>query len=130
LKCLTRPTGTDGPTNLGGSGATPILKTISSSSLQVAQKKTERLHLKIDFLTRFVNARKMASSDFTETIKICRELLNNEPREAFALAVRIGDVYGLMIEGYFVRKENEKAKEVLREMICSVPEDSIKYCKS
>lgn len=128
LKCLARPpTGAEDPLK---PNEIPSLRAGSNSNLLNLQKKTEKLHLKIDYLTRFVNARKSASSDFSDTVKICSDLLHKEPRESIALAIRIGDIYGLVIEGFFIRKETEKATELLREMLTVVPGDTIKYCKS
>lgn len=75
--------------------------------------KVATLEHRIDMISRFVQARKLEKTDPNEMFKICQHLLQQPEIES---AVRIGDVYALMIETAYVQGLHDQAMELLKKM--------------
>ena len=56
---------------------------------------------------RFVQARKLIKEDPSETVQICTQLLSSQNR--IDNAIRIGDVFALLIEYYYKINDYQKA---------------------
>jgi intraflagellar transport protein 140 len=72
------------------------------------------LQQRIMLVERFVQARKMVKTDPAETVKICTQLLSSQSR--IDNAIRIGDVFALLIEHYYKTREYQKAYALIQQM--------------
>ncbi|XP_060585745.1 intraflagellar transport protein 140 homolog [Ruditapes philippinarum] len=85
-----------------------VFKCLSKAKMTDEALQEERLGQlknKITLIKKLVNARRIYDEDSEEAIKQCQVLLEEPDLDS---AVRIGDVYGLIIEHY-ARKERWKA---------------------
>lgn len=61
-------------------------------------------------MERFVLARKLVKTDTTQMVAVCVQLLEQKDAET---AIRVGDVYALLIYFYAQQKDWQKAREFL-----------------
>lgn len=78
------------------------------------QERLATLQQRIMLVERFVQARKMVKTDPAETVKICTQLLSSQSR--IDNAIRVGDVFALLIEYYYKAKEFQKAYALIQQM--------------
>ena len=80
------------------------------------QGKEQRMHTltqKVAHVEAFVSARKMVKSDPQQMIKECHELLDQPEVES---AIRVGDVYALMVEWCYSQQQMEQAYTLIEKM--------------
>ena len=77
------------------------------------QSRLLQLQGKIALVERFVSARKMAKSDPAEMVNICNQLVEQQDCET---AVRVGDVFALLVYFYAQRKDWQNAYQSLERM--------------
>lgn len=75
--------------------------------------KAEALQAKIAHVETFVAARKMVKSNPEEMVRRCNELLDQPGCEQ---AIRVGDVYALMIEWFYSQQQLERAYGLVERM--------------
>lgn len=88
------------------------------------EEKVAVLKQRIGFLKKFVQARRSYDEDPEEAIKQCHILLEEPDLES---AVRVGDVYGIIIEHYARQQNYTKAFSVMEEMRRRVPNVNMAY---
>ncbi|CAM9937918.1 intraflagellar transport protein 140 homolog isoform X2 [Lampetra fluviatilis] len=91
-------------------------KCMSKAKVRSSEEQQEKLSLiqnKINFVKKFVHVRRVYQEDALEAMKLC-EVLVEEPD--LDQAVRLGDVYGMMIEHY-ARQENYQTAYRLMEAL-------------
>ena len=76
--------------------------------------KAEQLRLRVQHVENFVNARKMVKTDPETTVKMCFELLDQPEVET---ALRVGDVYALMVEWFHSQGQYEQAYDLITKMV-------------
>jgi intraflagellar transport protein 140 len=82
-----------------------------------AATKQERLAVlqqRIMLVERFVQARKLIKDDPSETVQICTQLLSSQSR--IDNAIRVGDVFALLIEYYYKISDYQKAFGLIEQM--------------
>jgi hypothetical protein len=89
--------------------------------------KSQELSRRIDLVEQFVKARKCSTTDVGQMFQICQELLMQPKIDE---AVRVGDIYGCMIESYYANGDMGRSAALLSEMASVVPADSISFCKN
>eukprot|EP01059_Diplonema_ambulator_P004781 TRINITY_DN14515_c0_g1_i2.p1 TRINITY_DN14515_c0_g1~~TRINITY_DN14515_c0_g1_i2.p1 ORF type:complete len:1452 (+),score=600.81 TRINITY_DN14515_c0_g1_i2:52-4356(+) len=89
------------------------LKFMDKSKAQNRELKMGQLETKISYVEQFVEARNIVKSDPGRMVEVCRELLEVEDIEG---AVRVGDVYALLVEFYTGRQEYEQAYQLIERM--------------
>ena len=77
-------------------------------------EKVAQLALRIQHVDSFVSARKMIKSDPDTTVKMCFELLDDPAVEN---ALRVGDVYALMVEWFYSQQQMEQAHSLIEKMV-------------
>jgi len=80
---------------------------------RVVRSKVEELKSKIASIERFLAVQKADRSDSESMEQICRELLRDAE---YTEAVRIGDIYALLVENYHSAGEKQKAYQIILEM--------------
>ncbi|KAG8433203.1 hypothetical protein GDO86_017477 [Hymenochirus boettgeri] len=85
------------------------------------ERKLSDMQSKITLVTRFIQARR---ADSQEAVKQC-ELLLEEPD--LDSAIRIGDVYGLLVEHYAQQNNFQQAYQYLEEMRSKMPTVNLTY---
>lgn len=75
--------------------------------------KVEQLRLRVQHVDTFVAARKMVKTDPEQTVKMCFELLEQPEVEN---ALRVGDVYALMVEWFHSQGQMQQAYELIQKM--------------
>jgi len=75
--------------------------------------KEENLMSRITLVRKFVDARKLVKTDTAEMVKICHSLLDEPDVES---AVRVGDVFALLIEFYHLQGNMEQAYHLIEKM--------------
>lgn len=88
------------------------------------EEKVAQLKQRIGFLKKFVQARRTYEENPEEAIKQCHVLLEEPDLET---AVRVGDVYGVIIEHYARELNYTKAFSVMEEMRQRVPNINMAY---
>ncbi|KAM8960405.1 intraflagellar transport protein 140 homolog [Pelodytes ibericus] len=88
------------------------------------ERKLSEMLSKMNLVKRFIQARRAYSADTQEAIKQC-ELLLEEPD--LDSAIRVGDVYGLLIEHYAQQGDFQKAYRSLEEMRSKIPSANLTY---
>lgn len=88
------------------------------------EEKVAYLKQRIGFLKKFVQARRTYEENPEEAIKQCHILLEEPDLET---AVRVGDVYGVIIEHYAREQNYSKAFSVMEEMRRRVPNVNMAY---
>jgi intraflagellar transport protein 140 len=82
-----------------------------------AATKQERLAVlqqRIMLVERFVQARKLIKEDPSETVQICTQLLASGKQ--IDNAIRVGDVFALLIEYYYKINDYQKAFSLIEQM--------------
>eukprot|EP01135_Chromosphaera_perkinsii_P005240 Nk52_evm9s327 gene=Nk52_evmTU9s327 len=88
------------------------------------ETKLASLQQKIELVDKFVQVRRLAESDAEEMMKQCYILLE-EP--SIDNAVRIGDIYGLMIEYMGSQGNHQQAHALLQQMKIRIPSVNVEY---
>ncbi|KAM4631549.1 intraflagellar transport protein 140 homolog [Discoglossus pictus] len=88
------------------------------------ERKLSDMQSKITLVKRFIQARRAYTADSQEAAKQC-ELLLEEPD--LDSAIRIGDVYGLLVEHYNQQGDFQKAYRCLEEMRAKMPSVNLTY---
>eukprot|EP00697_Spironema_sp_BW2_P001571 gnl/Spiro4/12110_TR6391_c0_g1_i1.p1 gnl/Spiro4/12110_TR6391_c0_g1~~gnl/Spiro4/12110_TR6391_c0_g1_i1.p1 ORF type:complete len:1454 (+),score=330.60 gnl/Spiro4/12110_TR6391_c0_g1_i1:59-4420(+) len=70
------------------------------------------LEKRIALVEKFTRARSLAKTDPNELIRICKELIRANNEEA----VRVGDVYALLVELFYSQGDMERAYQVMQRM--------------
>jgi len=81
---------------------------------QGKEAKVAQLATRIAHIEMFVSARKMVKTDPETTVKMCFELLDGPEVEN---ALRIGDVYALMVEWFHSQGDFPQAYELITKMV-------------
>ncbi|KAI9222008.1 hypothetical protein BC828DRAFT_404419 [Blastocladiella britannica] len=82
------------------------------------------LDRKMEFMTKFVSAQQAAKQSVEQTLQICAALLNDPDVE---IAVRVGDVYALLVETYLAHNLATQARDIYTRMLGTVPIRLIPY---
>ncbi|XP_028905060.1 intraflagellar transport protein 140 homolog [Ornithorhynchus anatinus] len=88
------------------------------------ETKLAQLHSKLTLVKRFIQARRICSEDPKESVKQC-ELLLEEPD--LDDTIRIGDVFGFLVEQYAEMGDFKKAHGHLEEMRRRLPSANLPY---
>ncbi|XP_072275167.1 intraflagellar transport protein 140 homolog [Pyxicephalus adspersus] len=88
------------------------------------ERKLSDMQNKLTLVKRFIQARRAYSGDKQEAIRQCELLLEEPDLES---AVRIGDVYGLLVEHYTQQEDFQKAYRCLEEMRSKMPSVNLNY---
>lgn len=88
------------------------------------ETKLAQLQSKMTLVKRFIQARRTYSEDPKESVKQC-ELLLEEPD--LDSTIRIGDVYGFLVEHYLQMEEFQMAYKYLEEMRRRLPPAKVSY---
>ncbi|KAM4697334.1 intraflagellar transport protein 140 homolog [Rhinophrynus dorsalis] len=88
------------------------------------ERKLSDMQSKMTLVKRFIQVRRAYSVDSQEAVKQC-ELLLEEPD--LDTAVRIGDVYGLLVEHHTQQRDFQKAYHCLEEMRSKMPSVNLTY---
>jgi len=86
---------------------------IKSKAMPEKEEKLESLDKRMRLVERFVESRKLVVSNPKEMIQICTWLLDQPHVES---AIRVGDVYALLIEYYFSAQEYQAAYQMIERM--------------
>ena len=86
---------------------------LGKARAQGKEHKMAQLQAKITHVENFVNARKMVKSEPQRMIELCHELLEQHEVEN---AIRMGDVYALMVEWYYSQQQMEEAYALVERM--------------
>ena len=73
------------------------------------------LQQRIILVERFVQARKLIKDDPSETVQICTQLLQSDIKD-ISNAIRIGDVFALLIEYYYKINDYQKSFTLIEQM--------------
>eukprot|EP00079_Xenopus_tropicalis_P029812 XP_012825483.1 PREDICTED: intraflagellar transport protein 140 homolog isoform X1 [Xenopus tropicalis] len=106
---------------------TEAYKCLSKAKMRSPEEQERRLsdmQAKMTLVKRFIQARRAYSVDSQEAVKQC-ELLLEEPD--LDSAIRIGDVYGLLVEHYTQQGDFQKAYQCLEEMRSKMPSVNLTY---
>eukprot|EP00698_Gefionella_okellyi_P002980 TRINITY_DN12813_c0_g1_i1.p1 TRINITY_DN12813_c0_g1~~TRINITY_DN12813_c0_g1_i1.p1 ORF type:complete len:1394 (-),score=371.65 TRINITY_DN12813_c0_g1_i1:33-4172(-) len=76
-------------------------------------QRAAHLQNRIGFVEKFVEARNAVKTDASLMVKICSQLLQDSEIEA---AVRVGDVFALLIEFYYAQNNMQQAYKLIEEM--------------
>ncbi|KAM7433446.1 hypothetical protein ABFA07_016329 [Porites harrisoni] len=88
------------------------------------EEKVAYLKQRVGFLKKFVQARRTYEENPEEAINQCHILLEEPDLET---AVRVGDVYGVIIEHYARQQNYSKAYSIMEEMRRRVPNVNMAY---
>ncbi|XP_019615052.1 PREDICTED: intraflagellar transport protein 140 homolog [Branchiostoma belcheri] len=88
------------------------------------EEKVANIKHRVALIKKFLQARKVYEDDPEETMKQCQVLLEESDLDS---AVRIGDVYGLMIEHYARQENYPKAYQLMEEMRQRIPTVNMAY---
>ena len=81
--------------------------------VQGKESKLALLQTRIAQVDAFVSARKMVKTEPETMVSMCHELLEQQDVEA---AIRVGDVYALMIEWFYSQRQMEQAHTLVEKM--------------
>mmetsp|Transcript_39857 Transcript_39857/g.93533 ORF Transcript_39857/g.93533 Transcript_39857/m.93533 type:complete len:144 (+) Transcript_39857:1049-1480(+) len=84
-------------------------KAKTPEAVRKAEDLTQRIHL----VEAFVAGRKLAMTDPNEMINVCYRLLDQPGIES---AIRVGDVFALLIEWYFTQSDFKQAYQLTEKM--------------
>ena len=76
--------------------------------------KAASLGLRVQHVENFVNARKLVKTDPETTVKMCFDLLDQPEVEN---ALRVGDVYALMVEWFHSQSQYQQAYDLITKMV-------------
>ncbi|KAJ3249316.1 hypothetical protein HK104_007674 [Borealophlyctis nickersoniae] len=82
------------------------------------------LQHRMDLIGQFVEARKLAKTDSVAMFRVCETLLGMPDIDN---AVRIGDLYALMIESHWVNGYHQQAYDLLQKMRARISNVGIEY---
>ncbi|XP_052071458.1 intraflagellar transport protein 140 homolog isoform X2 [Mytilus californianus] len=88
------------------------------------EEKLSHLKNKMALIKKFVTARRAYQDNPEEAVKQCQVLLEEQSLDS---AVRVGDVYGLMIEHYARRERWKAAQAAMEEMRMRIPSVNMAY---
>ncbi|KAJ3192140.1 hypothetical protein HK101_006975 [Irineochytrium annulatum] len=88
------------------------------------QAKQKALANRIAFTEMFVNAKRLARTNAAEMFKICGALLEEGDAEQ---AIRVGDIFALMIESHYASGDLKSAEHVLEMMKMRVSAANLEY---
>ncbi|XP_077980431.1 intraflagellar transport protein 140 homolog [Glandiceps talaboti] len=88
------------------------------------EDKIANLKHRIGLVKKFVQARRLFDEDPEESVKLSQILLEEPELDS---AVRIGDVYGMLIEHYARNENYRKAYDCMEEMRSRIPTVNIAY---
>ncbi|XP_030068388.1 intraflagellar transport protein 140 homolog [Microcaecilia unicolor] len=106
---------------------TEAYKCLSKAKMRNPEEQEGRLgdlQSKMTLVKRFIQARRTYTEDSKEAIRQC-ELLLEEPD--LDSAIRIGDVYGLLVEHYTQQEDYQLAYKCLEEMRKKLPSVNLTY---
>ncbi|KAJ3093177.1 hypothetical protein HK102_003585 [Quaeritorhiza haematococci] len=86
--------------------------------------KTKVLQRRVDLVSKFVEARKFAKSHAVEMFHICEQLLQELDVDD---AVRIGDIFALMIEEHYANGSLPQAAQLLNRMKAQLSQNNVEY---
>ena len=86
---------------------------LNKARVQGKEDKLAALHQRIAHVDAFVNARKMVKSEPEAMVSMCHQLLEQPDVEA---AIRVGDVYALMVEWFYSQRQMEQAHQLVEKM--------------
>ena len=78
------------------------------------ETKAQQLGMRVQHVQNFVSARKMVKTEPETTIKMCFELLDQPEVEN---ALRVGDVYALMVEWFYSQGQMQQGYELIQKMV-------------
>ena len=82
-------------------------------TLENGSERLRQMQLKLDRVEAFVGARKVIKADPDEALRTCEALLNEHDLDA---DVRVGDVFALLIEWYYMQQQYESAYGCVEKM--------------
>ncbi|XP_074648558.1 intraflagellar transport protein 140 homolog [Tubulanus polymorphus] len=88
------------------------------------EEKLTQLKARMDLIKKFVQARRIYESDPDEAIKHCQILLEETDLDT---SVRMGDVYGFIIEHYASRDKWKMAYQCIEDMRARIPKVNLSY---
>ncbi|XP_044159279.1 intraflagellar transport protein 140 homolog isoform X3 [Bufo gargarizans] len=106
---------------------TEAYKCLSKAKMRSPEEQERRLsdmQNKVTLVKRFLQVRRAYSADKQEAIRQCELLLEEPDLES---AVRIGDVYGFLVEHYTQQGDFQKAYRCLEEMRSKTPSANLSY---
>ncbi|KAG9476789.1 hypothetical protein GDO78_002272 [Eleutherodactylus coqui] len=106
---------------------TEAYKCLSKAKMRSPEEQERRqsdIQNKITLVKRFIQARRAYSTDKPEAVRQCELLLEEPDLEG---AVRIGDVYGFLVEHYTQQGDFQKAYRCLEEMRSKMPSVNLSY---
>ncbi|XP_075422551.1 intraflagellar transport protein 140 homolog isoform X2 [Ascaphus truei] len=106
---------------------TEAYKCLSKAKLRSPEEQERKLsdmQSKMALVKRFIQARRTYSADSQEAAKQCELLLEEPDLDG---AIRIGDVYGLLVEHYTQQEDFQKAYRCLEEMRAKMPSVNLTY---
>ncbi|XP_058142678.1 intraflagellar transport protein 140 homolog isoform X1 [Dasypus novemcinctus] len=88
------------------------------------ETKLAQLQSKMALVKRFIQARRTYAEDPKDAVEQCTLLLEEPGLDG---AVRVGDVYGFLVEHYLQREEHQMAYKYLEEMRKRLPSANVAY---
>eukprot|EP00755_Sulcionema_specki_P015940 Sspe_Gene.9975::Locus_3352_Transcript_1_1_Confidence_1.000_Length_4513::g.9975::m.9975/K19672/IFT140; intraflagellar transport protein 140 len=88
-------------------------KYLEKSNAQNKEAKLQQLAVRINYVEQFVDARNMVRTDPGKMVSVCQGLLEVEDIDG---AVRVGDVYALLVEFYVGQHQYELAYQLIEKM--------------
>jgi len=86
---------------------------IKAKAIPDKDEKLQSLDGRIRLVERFVEARKLVKRNPAEMVKLCNMLLDSPDVET---AIRVGDVFALLIEYYHGQQQMQQAYEIIKRM--------------
>ncbi|ELT94193.1 hypothetical protein CAPTEDRAFT_114177 [Capitella teleta] len=95
---------------------------MTNQSMQ--EEKLAQLKRRVGFIKKFSDAQKIYRQDAEEAMKICQVLLSESNIDS---AVRLGDIYGLMVEHFASRQKWKAAQNAIEDLATRIPSANITY---
>ena len=89
------------------------LKYMDKSKAHNKEMKIEQVGNRIQLVEQFVEARNLTKTDPGKMVEVCNDLLSIDALEG---AVRVGDVYALLVEFYTGQKQYDQAYQLIERM--------------
>ena len=86
---------------------------LTKARVQGKEDKLASLQQRVAHVDGFVSARKMVKTEPNEMVAMCHQLLEQPDVEA---AIRVGDVYALMVEWFYSQRQMEQAHVLVEQM--------------
>eukprot|EP00760_Papus_ankaliazontas_P030711 PhM_4_TR4984/c0_g1_i1/m.85389/K19672/IFT140; intraflagellar transport protein 140 len=103
------------------------IKCMEKMAQQVPQDRIDLLRLRLSFIEKYAQACRIdtqgpTASQGSDMVSICQDLLNrfhpdHPEHEALMSAIRVGDVYGLLVGHYYKQQQWESAYEMIQRMV-------------